>query len=280
MTSTQDATPTRFELTPPHIVVPAATLIIFRDAGAGQPPELLMVERAGKMRFAAGAAVFPGGRVDEADRVLARRIAGADGEAIACGASMLAPLGDVELAARIAAIRETLEETGLAIGMTGIGHPDDSVEARHILLTEGTMGPVLERFGWRLDLQRLTPFAHWCPNHARAFDTRFYFTAHDAPAGQLIVDGTENTRLFWTSARDILAAAADNRAKLIFPTRRNLERLAALGSIDDAHAHVAQYPPRRITPEIVLRDGEEWLTIPEGLGYPVTSEPVATALRG
>jgi 8-oxo-dGTP pyrophosphatase MutT (NUDIX family) len=42
--------------------IPAATLVIFRDAAGA--PELLMVERAKAMAFAGGALVFPGGRID------------------------------------------------------------------------------------------------------------------------------------------------------------------------------------------------------------------------
>ncbi|WP_204270990.1 NUDIX domain-containing protein, partial [Escherichia coli] len=69
------------------------------------PPELLMVERAAAMSFAGGALVFPGGRVDPGDFVLAGRHA-----------------GDVEEnAARIAAIRETLEEAGVAVGLYPAG---------------------------------------------------------------------------------------------------------------------------------------------------------------
>ena len=84
-------------------IIPAATLVVFRDAAdAGSPPELLMVERAKAMRFAAGALVFPGGRVDAGDHALATRFVG----------------DKDEIAAKIAAVRETLEETGLAIGIS------------------------------------------------------------------------------------------------------------------------------------------------------------------
>ena len=55
-------------------MMPAATVVIFRNCSAGGPPELLMVQRAKEMRFAGGAVVFPGGRVDPADRVLAKAI--------------------------------------------------------------------------------------------------------------------------------------------------------------------------------------------------------------
>jgi hypothetical protein len=46
--------------------IPAATLIVVRER-SGSAPELLMVERAEGMAFAAGALVFPGGRIDQAD---------------------------------------------------------------------------------------------------------------------------------------------------------------------------------------------------------------------
>ena len=43
-------------------VVPASTIIIFRKGRDSAAPEFLMVQRAKEMRFAGGAAVFPGGR--------------------------------------------------------------------------------------------------------------------------------------------------------------------------------------------------------------------------
>ncbi|MFN9632277.1 MAG: NUDIX hydrolase, partial [Erythrobacteraceae bacterium] len=46
--------------------IPAATIIIFRNAPAGEPPEVLMTVRSRTMSFAGGMAVFPGGRVDPA----------------------------------------------------------------------------------------------------------------------------------------------------------------------------------------------------------------------
>ena len=61
--------------------IPAATLILVRDR-ADAAPQLLMVERAGGMAFAAGAWVFPGGRIDDADRRLAEAT-GMDAAAVA-----------------------------------------------------------------------------------------------------------------------------------------------------------------------------------------------------
>jgi 8-oxo-dGTP pyrophosphatase MutT (NUDIX family) len=77
---------------PPSI--PAATVVVFRRARDGGPPEILMITRNRAMTFAGGMAVFPGGRVDPADYELAHAIGG--------------DLDPDEAAHRIAAVRETL----------------------------------------------------------------------------------------------------------------------------------------------------------------------------
>ena len=67
---------------------------------------------------------------------------------------------------------------------------------------------------------------------------------------------------------------------MIFPTHRNLDRLALFGSYAEACDQIARHPVQRIRPDRVERDGEPWLTIPDGLGYPVLGQPLATARRG
>lgn len=247
-------------------VVPAATVVIFRRCALNGPPELLLVQRAKEMRFAGGAAVFPGGKVDPEDRDLARA---------------LAPDADpVMAAARLAGIRETLEETGLAIATTRKIGASEAADARAMLLEHGTLAPVLERFDWTLDLDGLVRFAHWCPMRDGSFDVQFFLTDLGTGAVDIAVDATENTRLFWSSAQGALAAADNGEISVIFPTRRNLERLAQFGSYAEAHDHAQTTPIRMITPRSEDRDGETWLTIPEGLGYPVTGQTLASAMRG
>lgn len=252
---------------PPSGTIPAATVVIFRTAADGGPPELLMVQRARAMRFAGGAAVFPGGRIDPADRDLAARLGIAD-------ASSADP---DQGAARIAGIRETLEETGLAIALERPVSAAEAADARAFLLEQGALAPVIERFGWRLLPDRLVPFAHWCPPSEGAFDTRFFLA--DLGSGQvdITVDETENTRLFWASASEILAR---DDLTVIFPTRRNLERLAQFACFDDACADAARHPIARLSANVVDRDGEAWLTIPDGFGYPVLGQTLESAKRG
>lgn len=240
--------------------IPAATLIVMRER-AGGAPELLMVERSAAMRFAGGALVFPGGRVDPGDRALAALHEG----------------DPDDLAARIAAIRETIEEAGLAIGVNGLA---DLAAARAALYVGTAVGEMLA--GCELDLEALVPFARWLPpddvSH-RVFDTRFYLARLPEGAGAPVVDGNENVRLFWATAREVLDAADAGRARIIFPTRRNLERLARFWTFTEAVADARTHPVEAITPWTEVRNGEEWLCIPEGLGYPVTSQPIGTAVR-
>lgn len=243
--------------------IPAATLVLMRPRSDGSP-ELLMMERTRSMAFAAGALVFPGGRIDADDEALAERIGGGE-----------------EMAAKIGAIRETIEETGIAPGLRPM--PDaGTVAAMRAELEAGTpFSDLLKRFRLRLDLDVLTPFARWCPTfkEARRFDTLFFIT--EAPEGAAIPSHAEAeaVRTLWATAAEVLEEANSGRARIIFPTRRNLERLARFGSIDDARRDAERHPVRKIVPWIEERSGTEWLCIPEDAGYPVTAELLETARR-
>ena len=242
--------------------IPAATLVLFRDTPHGA--EHLFVERSTAMVFAGGAVVFPGGRVDPGDVALAAEFPHLDAD---------------DAAARIAAIRETVEEAGIAAGLIGNA---DMAALRTALADGQTMGALLDAHGLSIDPDALVPFARWCPNfkETRTFDTRFYLARVDADHAEASVDATENVHLFWATASDVLARADAGDLKIIFPTRRNLERLAGLADFDAAIANAETYPPAKITPWIEDRDGGRHLTIPTGLGYPVTSEPLLSAIRG
>ena len=244
--------------------IPAATLVIFRETGVGGP-ELLMVERAKQMAFAAGALVFPGGRIDPSDRELAERFGGEPDD----------------IAARIAAIRETVEEAGLPVGLDPMPSPAMLAELRRALHAGTPFADALADAGTGLDLDRLVPFARWLPQHAgmRIFDTRFYLARLPADAPDASVDRTENVRLLWATAAQVLADADAGTATIIYPTRRNLERLAQFASFDTAAAQAHAIPVTTITPFEEERDGRAHLCIPEGLGYPITAEPMGAVRR-
>jgi 8-oxo-dGTP pyrophosphatase MutT (NUDIX family) len=240
--------------------IPAATLVLMREA-AGGPPELLVTERTGHMAFAAGALVFPGGRIDADDHRTAELL-GSD-------------------AARIAAIRETIEETGLAPGLVPAPGVEIIAALRIGLADEEPFASLLIAHGLAMDPEALVPFARWCPNfrETRRFDTLFFLAEATADAPAPEVNEHEVVRAFWASAAHILTEIEAGRAHAIFPTRRNLERLAGFASIVEARADAARFPVTKVTPWIEERGAEKLLCIPEGIGYPITSEPLETARR-
>jgi 8-oxo-dGTP pyrophosphatase MutT (NUDIX family) len=241
--------------------IPAATLVLVREATSG-PPELLMVERAGGMAFAAGAWVFPGGRIDDADRALGAAV-GID-------------------AAAVAAIRETIEETAVPVALTPMPDGAPSRDLQNALVAEASFADLLARYGFELDATALLPFARWVPKfHAvRRFDTLFFVAR--CPEGDWqprVIEG-ECAGAAWMSAAELLEREARGEARLIFPTRRNLERLAQHSSFEDIRADALAHPIEPVTPWVEEVAGERFITIPGHLGYPVTQEKLDGLWRG
>jgi 8-oxo-dGTP pyrophosphatase MutT (NUDIX family) len=241
--------------------IPAATLIIVRDR-TGAAPQLLMVERARGMAFAAGALVFPGGRIDEADRQLGSEL-GID-------------------AAAIAAVRESVEESAVPVGLAPTPTPQHAVELQQALVADRPFAKLLKEARLTIDPGALTPFARWVPKfHAvRRFDTLFYVTrCPDGAWEPRVVEG-ECARAEWVSAAEVLEREAQGEARLIFPTRRTLERLAQHHSFEAIRADALAHPIEPVTPWVEERDGEKFITIPSHLGFPVTQERLDGLWRG
>lgn len=248
-----------------HPTVDASTILLLRD-GSGSP-EVLLLERHIESDFAGGALVFPGGKVDPADRELAaarwrgadlptwRESLGADDDAHALGLL-------------VAAVRETFEEANVLLASRD-GEPltdsdleqPEFVEARRRLASRG------EAFDWRdwlaeqrlvLELGALAPWSRWVTpkgQHKR-FDTRFF--AARLPTGQSgRSDAVETTDLRWTTPRSALAAQRAGEMVVIFPTRRNLQALDTYSSADAAWRAAAREETdlRRIEPTLVRREG-------------------------
>lgn len=253
--------------------IPAATIIIYRDCPEGGAPQVLMTVRSRNMTFASGMAVFPGGRVDEADFELAQQVP----------QSTRGDLSLDEAGHQIAAVRETLEETGLALGLKGDIDASKAAAARAMLEETKTLAPVLEAFDWTLDLDQIVPFARWYPKNeklSRVYDTRFYLANLGTGDVDVSTDQAENTRLFWVSAQGALEMAERGEIKLIFPTRRNLERLALFASFAEARAQAEAIPVKTIIPQIDTTGEKPMLTIMQDAGYPVTAELLESVARG
>jgi 8-oxo-dGTP pyrophosphatase MutT (NUDIX family) len=241
--------------------IPAATLIVVREQADG-PPELLIVERAGGMAFAAGALVFPGGRIDEADEQLG------------------AELG-IEAAA-VAAVRETLEETAVPVGLSPTPDGPAAVSLQDALVADTSFRDLIRERGIEVDGATLTPFARWVPQfHAvRRFDTLFFVARCPPGDWQPRVIEDECAGAAWLTAAEVLERDRSGNARLIFPTRRNLERLAQHASFDEIRADALAHPIEPVTPWVEEKDGERFITIPGHLGYPVTQERLDGLWRG
>jgi 8-oxo-dGTP pyrophosphatase MutT (NUDIX family) len=237
--------------------IPAATLIVARDRASG-PPQLLMVERAEGMAFAAGALVFPGGRIDKAD-------------------------GDLGIdAALVAAVRETVEETAIPVGLEPLPDRDTAIALQRALVADEPLGELLCRFVLSIAADALTPFARWVPKfHAvRRFDTLFFVARCPPGEWQPQVIAGECAGALWISAEDALERERRGDARLIFPTKRTLERLAQHSSFEEIRADAIGHAIEPVTPWVEERDGHQFITIPDHLGFPVTQERLDGLWRG
>ncbi|HEX4112640.1 MAG TPA: NUDIX domain-containing protein [Stellaceae bacterium] len=237
--------------------LPAATLLLVRDGLGGV--EVLLVRRHAKSGFAAGALVFPGGKVDAADAALARYGRAAD-----------LPLF------RAAAIRETWEEAGIFLaghaGGEGLLDHEELRRLRGAYLDPLTdLATILAQEALELATDRLARFAHWITPEAepRRFDTQFFIAA--APAGQeAIHDGRETLECFWLSPRGAIAEADAGRALLMFPTRLNLMKLARARSAAEALERAGREPVVTVQPVMTIESGERIVRIAGDSGYELT----------
>jgi 8-oxo-dGTP pyrophosphatase MutT (NUDIX family) len=245
----------------------ASTILLLRD-GAAKEIEVFMMVRHYEIDFNSGALVFPGGSVDKNDREII-----AHPELYSGGAG----LGEGELSFRIAAIRETFEESGILLARAkGAKALVDAKLARAIEtahrgdLNEGkiTFLKVLTDNGMVLALDELVPYAHWITPEGmpKRFDTWFFLAA--APPDQLGAhDGKESTDSIWVSPREALAGGESGRFKLPFPTTRNLIKLGKQGNVKAALDDSSGKDIVAVMPVMTRLNGGRQLRIPKEAGY-------------
>jgi 8-oxo-dGTP pyrophosphatase MutT (NUDIX family) len=250
---------------------PASTILLLRDSagpdGKGEI-EVFMMVRHYEIDFNSGALVFPGGSVDAGDHDIAGR-----GELYTGGEG----LDGEALGFRIAAIRETFEESGILLAnplgsstLVDAKRAGEIEAANRAALCEGktTFLKVLTDNGMLLTLDELVPYAHWITPEGmpKRFDTWFFLAA--APPEQAGAhDGKESTDSIWVSPREALAGGESGRFKLPFPTTRNLIKLGKHRIVRDALDAACGKPVVTVMPVMTKENGGRQLRIPADAGY-------------
>lgn len=147
----------------------AATVVLVRDGAEG--PEVLLIERPDRGSFA-GAWVFPGGKLEDADRDAADEAE--------------------ENVARRAGVRETREETGIA-----------------------------------LDPDALVTMSVWDPPPGLALRIRTWFFVASEPGGAIALSADEAVAAEWMRPVDALARHGRGELTLYPPTWVTLHALSA-----------------------------------------------------
>jgi recombination protein RecT len=199
--------------------LPASTVIVARDAGP--EIEVFMLRRSARSSFMPDVFVFPGGRVDDADR---------------SPAALQHVIGDtapLEPAYIYAAARETFEEAGLLFATTAIEHA--ALHAARRAMSDGTLTfeAALSSLNTSIDADAFTYFSRWITPavESKRFDARFFVAR--APAEQRAeADAYETEDGRWISPANALKHFAAGEFALIFPTIKHLERLADYQSVD------------------------------------------------
>ena len=246
----------------------AATILMLRDGAEGL--EVFMVVRHHEIDFAAGALVFPGGKLaagDEDPRVRLR----------CTGIAGLAP---EQITLRVAAIREAFEECGVLLArargeqrLLGPARLAALGPRYRKALDQGDLGiaDMLETEDLELACEELVPFAHWITPAfmPKRFDTHFYLAV--APAEQLAVhDGTELVDSLWLRPAHALSQASAGVHTLVPATELNVKKLGFSDSVGAALRATRAQPVITVVPEVVKGPQGMRLVIPAEAGYGVT----------
>ena len=197
--------------TTPAPAKPSASVVVVRDGAAEL--EVLMLRRNEKIAFHGGAWVFPGGRIDAED--------GAYG----AGAELAV--------AKRAAVRETLEETGLAV----------SAEV-------------------------MLPFAHWTTpvELPKRFATWFFaapFTGED----EVRIDNSEIIDYRWLTPSAALALQAAGELELPAPTYVTLLGFSVLRNVAALVAQLRATQVQHFLPRLVPIEHGRCTLYREDAGY-------------
>jgi 8-oxo-dGTP pyrophosphatase MutT (NUDIX family) len=181
----------------------AASAICVRTGADG--PEVLVVVRSETSRFLPGYVAFPGGAVEPGDDERAGRW-----------------FGDPSESSRAAAVREVIEEVGLALTSGGLV----AVDADDTFARVHASPPSVDG---------LREMAHWIapPVVPVRFDARYFAVAAEG-APDPVPDGVEATEAGWVAPALLHDQWAAGERKLYWPTYWTLQHLLRCTTAEEA----------------------------------------------
>lgn len=255
-------TPLKDPAAPPR---DAASVVLLRDGPTGL--EVFLVQRHGASDVLGGAHVFPGGKVDDADALLAT--AQYLDQPVA---PLLAQLAEPGLGANaaaglfVAAIREAWEECGVLFA-------EAHTCAAPTPAPDSDFAHMLARRGLRLQTRHLAPWSRWItpllsPTMSRRFDTRFFLAA--LPQGQeAIHDNHEAVASVWLTPRAALLQYQAGQIELVPPQIMSLLHLMQYTGAAQALDAARRQPPPVILPEGFDEGDTQVLCYPGDPRHPV-----------
>lgn len=239
---------------------PAATVILVRDAAAGQF-EIFMVRRDPAARFAPDAYVFPGGTLRDDDFVPGGLLpctgltAVEAHQRLSVRGSDPPPTAEESMALHVAAVRELYEEAGvlLARQTERADGPLDAYTCTQLadLRPEVQAGRSLIQtvldLGLELLPESLVYFSHWITPEVspRRYDTRF-FVAADQPEQTASHCGLETVDGGWYTPSELLGRAESGAITLVSVTAEHLRVLAEYRSVADVLQFARTKPVRTV----------------------------------
>lgn len=199
---------------------PAATVLLLRDSDEGL--QTLLLRRNKALKFAGGAWVFPGGSIDKVE---------------------IERSDNLEEAARLAAVREAKEESGLVV-----------------------------------EASELVYYGHWTPPPVvpKRFATWFFAAPISRAGGQspesVEVDGGEIHDFRWLSPNQALMQHRAGDLPILPPTYISLRMLKPFSTVNDAMVSLRAMEPYEVIPNTLLRDKKIISLYPGDAGY-MTREP-------
>jgi 8-oxo-dGTP pyrophosphatase MutT (NUDIX family) len=210
----------------------AATLIIV-DTTAGEP-RVLLGRRRLDLVFMPGRYVFPGGRVDASDRLVAVEHDLAPGNIENLMVAMKGSRSPIRARAlALAAVRETFEEAGILIGAPSGASVPPKAEAWQRFFSHG----------FQPALTPLTFFARadTPPGRPRRYDTRFFCVAAEAIVHRVAAADGELSDLEWHTIEQARALDLPNITRVVLEDLG--ERIAA-GALQKCDVPVPFYHRR------------------------------------